>query len=247
MKKIAFTFILGACVMSAHANAASFDCAKAGTWVEKTICSNAELSQLDEVMAQEYKAKLASAIEYDDSSAYKKETRNAQRNWLKFQRNSCKSEECLIREYKEHTGERSGRYLDNLDHSEPASKQAFGTFDEEVDIAIYNADTKAWGKATPATNSIAIHSIAGKPSMSIIDSVLIFTNAHTCHIDSEVATWSENHWVLNGHQDETAELRLYPATYKDKTQLLLRDIDNQYRILHCGMRGYFDGKVFESK
>ncbi len=60
------------------------------------------------------------------------------------------------------------------------------------------------------------------------------------------AKWSQNHWIISDdQQDEAAELRLYPALYNGKTQLLLRDMDNRYRALHCGMRGYFDNMVLE--
>ncbi len=54
MKKlcIATIGILGTCLLSTHANAASFDCNKATTWIEKTICTNTELSDLDEAMAK---------------------------------------------------------------------------------------------------------------------------------------------------------------------------------------------------
>ncbi len=41
-----------------QAQAASFDCGKAKTRVEKLICANAELSKLDEQLSREYKAAL---------------------------------------------------------------------------------------------------------------------------------------------------------------------------------------------
>ncbi len=234
-------------LVSLSANAASFDCAKASTWVEQTICSQPELSRLDEVMAEEYKAKLATATEYEDSNAFKIATRNDQRNWLKFRRNTCNSEQCLIREYKERDGEKIGRYLNYLDQAEWPNGQPYGTFFEKSDIAIYDAETKTWDDPIATKNSIVIDHIKGKPNMALVDGVLLFTNAHTCHIDSEEARWFQNHWVVNDDLNTNAELRLYPATYKGKTQILLRDIDHSYKNNHCGMRGYFDGKVFKSK
>ena len=250
MKKLSLIIIgmLSTCFISTYGNAASFDCAKASTWTEKTICSNAELSKLDETMAKQYKAKLASASNYEDSNAYKIGILNEQRDWLKFQRNTCKSKECLVREYKEHVGEEVLSYLKDSSDSELPRKQAFGTFYENVDIAMYNPDIREWDAAESVTHSISIHNVANKPYMAVIDGMLFFNNGHTCVIGDELAVWVENHWTVRGDQyDSNIELRLYPVPQKGKTQLLLRDIDNQYRNINCGMRGYFDGKVFESK
>lgn len=250
MKKRPFVIIgiLSTCFVAAYANAASFDCAKASTWIEKTICSNTELSKLDVTMAKQYKAEISSASDYEDSNAHIISTRNEQRDWLKFQRNTCKTKECLIREYKEHVGKRVLNYLKDSNSSELPNKQAFGTFYEDVNIAMYNPDIKAWDAAESTTNSISIHQVTNKPYMAVIEGELIFTNGHTCVIGDEGAVWADNHWAIRGDQYiKNAELRLYPVIHRGKVQLLLRDIDNRYRETSCGMRGYFDGKVFESK
>ena len=63
---------------STHAVAASFDCKKAASWVEKTVCSNPELSKLDEEMAKAYHDALASL-----SPEGQKETKVYQGKWLK--------------------------------------------------------------------------------------------------------------------------------------------------------------------
>lgn len=73
------------------ASAASFDCKKAATEVEKLICSDAELSHLDEVLANEYRQALARSGN----------TRNlilAQRRWL-AERNACDDRACLVAAY----------------------------------------------------------------------------------------------------------------------------------------------------
>lgn len=98
--------LLSSSLLAMPAFSASFDCGKASTWIEKTVCSNSELSQLDENMAKKYKAELASADNEDYSQNHRVITKNAQRQWLKFQRNTCQSEACLIREYQEYLGKR---------------------------------------------------------------------------------------------------------------------------------------------
>jgi uncharacterized protein YecT (DUF1311 family) len=70
----------------------SFNCAKAGTLVEKAICSDAELAELDRDMAEDYKCLLK--LEGDDLKAEQKE-------WLK-KRDKCNSDvNCLKSSYRE--------------------------------------------------------------------------------------------------------------------------------------------------
>ena len=245
--------ILSTSLFSTAAFSASFDCAKASTWLEQSLCSNSELSQLDEKMAIKYKAELASADNEDYGQNHRVNTRNAQRQWLRFQRNTCKSENCLIREYQEYLGKKSRNGVtwgdaESLSASELPNKTAFGKFATTVNISMYNPDTQRWEDTGESTNSVSIHKVSDKPYLAIIDGDLIFTNAHSCSLDNEKAIWSENHWVLNDYRaGKTAELRLYPATSQGKTQLLFKDIDNDYRDSHCGMRGYFDGIVMDAE
>lgn len=77
--------------MATPVNAASFDCAKATTAVEKMICGNEGLSKLDEVMADTYKARLVARP--NDPSI-----RNDQATWLQ-ERNKCSDDYCLVVAY----------------------------------------------------------------------------------------------------------------------------------------------------
>jgi uncharacterized protein len=84
-----------------HANAASFDCKKAASWVEKTVCSNPELSNLDEEMAKAYHDALANL-----SLEGQKETKQYQKQWIKESPPGCKDDKqdisikCLKDSYK---------------------------------------------------------------------------------------------------------------------------------------------------
>ena len=252
MKRLALVTMstVGVALLSTHANSASFDCNKASTWVEKTICQSAELSKLDEMMAKKYRKDLTNAANEEDSEIYKNNAIIDQKLWLNFQRNTCKDKACLMREYKERIEDKvyygmAWRSLNKLTASELPSKNAFGDFSQTLKISIYDSETGR-NDIQEGENSISIRKVANKLYLSIIEGGLIFTNAHTCEIETSKATWSQNHWVINeSQQDKTLELRLYPASYQGKNQLLLRDIDNKYRELHCGMRGYFDGIVLE--
>lgn len=246
MKKpsIIILSILGICILNSNANSASFDCKKAETWVEKTVCADPKLSKLDDAMAQKYKQNLADTSDKDD----KNNLTIDQKLWLKFQRDTCKDTACLIREYREYLGEEVAYGVawdlsDELNDSDLPSKNAFGEFSKTFEISMYNSDS-GQNDTQEATNALSIYSVTKKPYLSVVDGVLFFNNFHTCEIGDSIATWSQNHWVISDNgQDEIIELRLYPTLYKGKTQWLLRDIDNQFREGRCGVRGYFEGIV----
>jgi len=80
----ALPLAMGLAVGPAHG--ASFDCAKAKTTVEKTICANPTLSKLDDELDEAYKA----AIMVDDTSVLTRQ----QSSWLK-ERNNCSTQKCL--------------------------------------------------------------------------------------------------------------------------------------------------------
>jgi uncharacterized protein len=72
-----FIFIVLCGLFSTQAIAASFDCQKATTWLEKKVCSNQELSKLDEQLAKAYHDALSNL-----SPEGQQETKQYQRQWL---------------------------------------------------------------------------------------------------------------------------------------------------------------------
>lgn len=85
-------FFLGWSAFMATAQAASFDCEKASTKIEKIVCGNVELSKLDEDLSRAYKA----AMQSDNNS---ESTRQAQKKWIK-ERNNCQDTDCVILAYR---------------------------------------------------------------------------------------------------------------------------------------------------
>jgi uncharacterized protein len=80
--------------LSSAAGSAGFDCAKAASAVEKAVCADSALSNLDEYLARYYSAALEALG--DGVSCLKSD----QRNWLKTVRNPCGSNSaCLSRAY----------------------------------------------------------------------------------------------------------------------------------------------------
>lgn len=85
----------GLLLLASGAWAASFDCAKAATAIEKSICATPSLGPLDEALAARYqalrKAKLGDADLQDLT--------HAQRQWL-IERNRCADTPCLEAAYQ---------------------------------------------------------------------------------------------------------------------------------------------------
>jgi uncharacterized protein len=109
MKKI-ILIVLGWIVLSCAVNAASFDCAKAGTKVEHLICDNPELSKLDDELSAQYKLALQ---DHTRAGA----TKFSQRQWLQ-ERNHCSTavysiEACL-----------RSTYLGRIEHLQGAASAA---------------------------------------------------------------------------------------------------------------------------
>lgn len=78
------------------AQGASFDCAKAGTWLEQALCQNETLGRLDEHLASAYRAARESA--QGDLTALE-QLKTVQRQWLR-ERDNCKSVDCISRLYE---------------------------------------------------------------------------------------------------------------------------------------------------
>ena len=85
--------VAGGFLFSELANAASFDCNKASRPVERMICSDPELSKLDEAMVVAFRNAIGAAA---DSSTVRAE----QRGWIVDSRNKCDTAACLKQAYQ---------------------------------------------------------------------------------------------------------------------------------------------------
>lgn len=72
--------------------APSFDCAKTSTAAERLICSNQQLSSLDVQLLQAYRKALSRTATKDSLKA-------SQNEWIKNQRDTCSTAECMISAY----------------------------------------------------------------------------------------------------------------------------------------------------
>lgn len=83
---------------SSVAFAPSFDCSKATSAVNKIICSDRELSELDLELSAEYKSAIA---DQNDPSGLIEN----QRDWLKNTINDCQDKPCIVEAYKNRIAE----------------------------------------------------------------------------------------------------------------------------------------------
>ncbi|WP_202594191.1 lysozyme inhibitor LprI family protein [Frateuria defendens] len=110
MKAMRWLVVLGLVSVSPAVLAASFDCAKAATPAEKTICKSAALSELDSHLQSTYQAALEAAAPASKPALVKE-----QRNWIRYVRNICEDETCLGAAYQARTDllKRNEKYLVN--------------------------------------------------------------------------------------------------------------------------------------
>ncbi|CAG7856314.1 hypothetical protein MCAMS1_00747 [biofilm metagenome] len=94
MKKLFLVLVLA---LSTNAHAVSFNCKKASTLVENVICSDKNLSKLDDTLASSYKDTLKTSINSE-------KLRNEEAAWL-VERNACKDKVCVKLAYEKRINE----------------------------------------------------------------------------------------------------------------------------------------------
>jgi len=136
--------LIGWLVLALATQAASFDCGKAASKIEKLICGDDELSKLDETLSKTYQQALARSG--DDKSHVIKE----QREWLKFYRAYCKDTACLkeeglkrIHELAEYTYVPSHFGGCETDPNHTMQQIIDGIRTEQVNIGIVNGGVKS--------------------------------------------------------------------------------------------------------
>ncbi len=80
-------------MIAGNVDTASFDCDKATSQVEKIICSDDELSKLDESLNKAYLQAL-------EQTPFKEQTIRNQKQWLKKKRDVCRNLPCLKKAYE---------------------------------------------------------------------------------------------------------------------------------------------------
>lgn len=142
--RILTVMALGA--FSFSSQAASFDCQKASTFVEKAVCQDPVLSALDE--------KLSSAFDFAMSnSSNPKALKKQEMNWLKTKRNVCQDNACLEKVYSQrivelsHTGSSNAGISGQYERYDENGKPDFHTASVTV-FSLGKDKVKIVGSAT---------------------------------------------------------------------------------------------------
>lgn len=106
------------CCFSSEVFSASFDCRKAATKIEKLICSDKKISQLDRSLASAYKAALK-------LSSAKEDLKNEQLLWLKNERAKCERISCLEQAYDKRIQILDAKSTDDIYKSAKTLKEAY--------------------------------------------------------------------------------------------------------------------------
>jgi uncharacterized protein len=173
-------------------NAASFDCAKANSRVEKTICASPMLSRLDEQLAQAYASFIASSNRQDM-------LRTAQKKWLHEVRDRCPDEACLKTAYENRLG-----------HLTSANRTEWKSFrDERLGVELsYPANRKVKLGCRENRNCVAL---VGKP-MPNSDYLIAFEvfdgDLETIAEDKAVFRKIDGTWIARGRSGEHPAVRL---------------------------------------
>jgi uncharacterized protein len=109
---------IGIVVFAGDLQAASFDCEKATRSIEKLICSDPAISQLDTELGMAYKAAMKKT---EDKDALKYQ----QRTWLKSHLNLCKDSACLTSVYAQRIEQLNSINPSLLASSSIANKKRF--------------------------------------------------------------------------------------------------------------------------
>lgn len=181
--------VMGASIYGACLEAASFDCDKASTKIEKMICSSETASQYDEELGQYYKEAL---LKYPDR---KEMLIRQQRNWIKWIRNSCSDPSCLATLYSARLWEvRRAVDVPGLDGTEkPNFIVVEGNGDHLCDeyVKILNRTPRNELKACklPDLTGSSIQSVEFKPltgnALKAMDKIVYEQNGGGPHLDWE--------------------------------------------------------------
>ncbi len=134
-------WIIAGAFMLTTAHAASFDCMKASTKIEKMICNNQELSELDSEMDKAYK---------DAFLVKGEEVTSDQRKWLKHTRSECNDDGCLKRAYLSRIEKLNAPFTPRTEQVPAEQSEDFQNFDsksEEVQALVAYIRASEWPNA----------------------------------------------------------------------------------------------------
>lgn len=227
-------FVCLTLLLATSATAASFDCTKAATVVEKTVCATPRLSSLDDELATTWKA-----------MPKRDALRDAQREWMK-RRDECEdSEDCI-----------EGQYLMRiaalrLQHrplfaKEKAPARIIGRYSEMTEVC-HPSETEDNANECSAEVENYFDVRRGKGNALIVSSELTFYMGHMCTVEDEPAEWAGDELRVAIMDAVTEAPGCVLLLRFDGDGVTPRDLAGFCREFTCGVRGGFEGTTLPKK
>jgi uncharacterized protein len=209
--------------------AASFDCTKASTAIEKLICGSPQISRLDEELSVAYKEAATQTRDRDPLVI-------DQKRWLKNERGLCRDENCLKMVYQERIIE-----LKRWNEPAPEEKDIFGNYSIQRDNFLYNPDKRT---DEPVKTEDCLTLKPSKGNGIHFSFNLVGANGHTCSMEGEAVFTGSDYQSVPGVGDADAPKNCKLQIHIKRNTLALEDIDGACREYFCGARAVIDGTEF---
>jgi uncharacterized protein len=223
-----FAFLL----LTAPAAAASFDCAKAGTKVEKLICATPELGELDERMAAAF-AEIGPEPQPEKSWGHWGPRLDDQRRWLHDVRDRCRDAACLRKAYLARI-EVLGRWHDPA----PVDAALSGRYVVEKTVALVGGEDP---QLVGGNDCLSLLPRADGDFDLSIESIQ--TNAHSCSVTGIVRADGQGLRLVAGSTAEGGDDECALRLVVEQGELRVEDADATCRAW-CGARARLDGLRF---
>jgi uncharacterized protein len=212
--------------------AASFDCAKASTAIEKLICGNPQLSRQDEELSVAYKEAATQARDRNPLVV-------DQKRWLKNERGLCRDENCLKKGYQERIIE-----LKRWNEPAPEDKDIFGNYSFQRDNFLYNPDKRT---DEPVKTEDCLTLKPSKGNSIHFSFNLVGANGHTCSMEGDAVFTGSAYQSVSDAADVDAPKNCKLQIHIKRNTIVLEDVDGACREYFCGARAVIDGVEFGRK
>lgn len=233
--------VLAGLALSCPVHAASFDCAKVQTQVEKLVCTDAELSKLDEEVAGRYKAALMNRTNADA-------TKRVQKVWLE-ERDKCIDAKCIKQSYKNWNAtlrEDSVSYNavkcadENMrEHSRIRAEDIVGMYQQPVNLppnSAFSSDKKSSGY-----NSLTITENGGNRLHIKLATQEI--DGHECGLDNDALLCGRKILIVPSEEEKMSLERTRqtaPILYVSSQSIKFAPLPDgtfSWGYPYCGMKG----------
>jgi uncharacterized protein len=209
------------------AAAASFDCSKASTRIEKLICNDKELSRQDEKLAQVYGAALA--------SEYAEAAKLSQRQWLQKERGGCDNSTTNVAQTTLCLRSRYDERIFVLAAMATPKERVLGMYTRSDPACSVSSGPEGYECSGETTSSISVTAHDDGLHVAL---ELYFFNGHQCNLEG-TADWQDGKLFVKGPPEP---MQCMLELYSDGQHIASRVSDEMSDACqqYCGARGTLD-------